>query len=428
ILSQHLLSKIDRQLLFPSLISFNEKTEEKPENKSEEPIASRTRMKMRLQNLKGKSSSSMKALLLITLISLMYNQTVAMNNCKEIPLHIPEQWNWEEVMTQNITLHKVDVYTHVLIWMTNNEIQYSYGWLRVKCQVTTNFLSDGKRLVSNLDPMNNCMTQKEICITPISIVLWNNSDIINRCLYRKIGRFDAIKYENHLIIDELQSSFIIDGENKTFAATNCGLTNPYRMKGDIILDIDTKNSENWLSISNPTLAARLLLQRNDVMTKKVSGKLLIAPCKTTGITIQNIEFKANLINNTASTKGRTEPLWQEIYGQGEEIVAQLENDFDEVAKSIQEEIESVKTHWRLIVICVSIIVIAIVLIILKWKFELKAPITAILNSRQVLRVCRKKDYDAVLEGDKPCQAVKTYWYFIRYTIYHSAFHQHFILN
>ncbi|VDM15827.1 unnamed protein product [Wuchereria bancrofti] len=245
--------------------------------------------------------------------------------------------------------------------------------------------------------MNNCMTQKEICITPISIVLWNNSDIINRCLYRKIGRFDAIRYENHLIIDELQSSFIIDGENKTFAATNCGLTNPYRMKGDIILDIDTKNSENWLSISNPTLAARLLLQRNDVMTKKLKGLT------------QNWNSSL-VIKSTASTKGRTEPLWQEIYGQGEEIVAQLENDFDEVAKSIQEEIESVKTHWRLIVICVSIIVIAIVLIILKWKFELKAPMlfslsTAILNSRQVLRVCRKKDYDAVLEGDKPCQAL-----------------------
>uniref|UniRef100_A0AAF5Q6K0 Uncharacterized protein n=1 Tax=Wuchereria bancrofti TaxID=6293 RepID=A0AAF5Q6K0_WUCBA len=52
----------------------------------------------------------------------------------------------------------------------------------------------------------------------------------------------------------------------------------------------------WLSISNPTLAARLLLQKNDVMAKRVSGKLLITSCKTMEITIQNIEFKGNLIN------------------------------------------------------------------------------------------------------------------------------------
>uniref|UniRef100_A0AAF5Q729 LNR domain-containing protein n=1 Tax=Wuchereria bancrofti TaxID=6293 RepID=A0AAF5Q729_WUCBA len=44
------------------------------------------------------------------------------------------------------------------------------------------------------------------------------------------------------------------------------------------------------------------------MTKKVSGKLLIAPCKTTGITIQNIEFKANLINKLRCSIGGRQTL------------------------------------------------------------------------------------------------------------------------
>lgn len=33
----------------------------------------------------------------------------------------------------------------------------------------------------------------------------------------------------------------------------------------------------WLSLDNPTLAVNLLLQRNDVIAKRIDEKLLIAP-------------------------------------------------------------------------------------------------------------------------------------------------------
>uniref|UniRef100_A0AAF5PKS8 DUF5641 domain-containing protein n=1 Tax=Wuchereria bancrofti TaxID=6293 RepID=A0AAF5PKS8_WUCBA len=119
-----------------------------------------------------------------------------------VPFNIPEKWNCEEIIHKNATYHKVDVYTrtHVRIpaikcnnitrtvckkaflrislsvvsdhtsttatssqfcrylnvrkqmngigliqsspnqWITNKEIQYSYGWLGVNCQSTSNFI------------------------------------------------------------------------------------------------------------------------------------------------------------------------------------------------------------------------------------------------------------------------------------------------
>uniref|UniRef100_A0A1I8EYH4 Uncharacterized protein n=1 Tax=Wuchereria bancrofti TaxID=6293 RepID=A0A1I8EYH4_WUCBA len=58
-------------------------------------------------------------------------------------------------------------------WNRSNEIQYSYGWLGVKCQLTTNFVlaEDGRG---------------------------------------KLGRFDTMWYGNHFVIDELQASLIIN--------------------------------------------------------------------------------------------------------------------------------------------------------------------------------------------------------------------------
>uniref|UniRef100_A8NPC5 Env-like protein, putative n=1 Tax=Brugia malayi TaxID=6279 RepID=A8NPC5_BRUMA len=52
----------------------------------------------------------------------------------------------------------------------------------------------------------------------------------------------------------------------------------------------------WLSISNPTLATKLILQRNDEIAKRINGNLMVAPCKSEQSTIENIEFKGDLIN------------------------------------------------------------------------------------------------------------------------------------
>ncbi|EJD73353.1 hypothetical protein LOAG_19224, partial [Loa loa] len=51
-----------------------------------------------------------------------------------------------------------------------------------------------------------------------------------------------------------------------------------------------------MSGNYPTLAAEMLQQRNDVIARRDSrlGQLLVAPCKTNGITLKNIEFSGGL--------------------------------------------------------------------------------------------------------------------------------------
>ncbi|EJW73732.1 hypothetical protein WUBG_15362 [Wuchereria bancrofti] len=90
----------------------------------------------------------------------------------------------------------------------------------------------------------------------------------------------------------------------------------------------------WLSISNPTLVARLMLQRNDVIIKR---SLLLSPCKSKELTIENMEF------NEVPYQQKDESLWQEISEQGEELA----------------EFESVITHWTLITICIGTVTISL---------------------------------------------------------------------
>ncbi|EJW72515.1 hypothetical protein WUBG_16578 [Wuchereria bancrofti] len=258
-------------------------------------------------------------------------------------------------------------------WTTTNQVHYSYGWLGVRYQATTNlvltegeiFLYDGNGFVSDFETAENCTTQDGKCNTNTSIVLWNVQQMTKKCLYSEVGFFDAQIYENHVIIDELQTSFVFSKENKTFRSENCNFTNPSLMNGDIVINIVTKianarsrrntnlalasavgklmmmetyqednndpentkfqylfdslqqefqqqlklveqrtceNRNNllllieWLSLDNPTLAANLLLQRNDVIAKRIDEKLLTAPCESDLLNSKIIEFRGGLIS------------------------------------------------------------------------------------------------------------------------------------
>lgn len=207
-----------------------------------------------------------------------------------VPFNILEKWNCEETMTQNSTLFQVSVYTRSpttipaikcknitrtmctkaflwfsfsvisyyfrtvnrnfwnfiqrqidgkkLIqishnkWTATNQVHY-YGWLGVRCQATTNlvltegeiFLYDGHRFVSDFEIAENCATQDGKCITNTSTRRTNNK----KMSYSEVGIFKAQMYENHVIIDELQTSFVFSKENKTFRSENCNFTNPSLM-------------------------------------------------------------------------------------------------------------------------------------------------------------------------------------------------------
>uniref|UniRef100_A0A1I7VNH6 Uncharacterized protein n=1 Tax=Loa loa TaxID=7209 RepID=A0A1I7VNH6_LOALO len=230
-------------------------------------------------------------------------------------------------------------------------------------------------------------------------------------MHKRIGKYNAQLYERHVIIEELQASFIFKKIEK-IQDTTCKFSKPYLMNGDIIIDegvdkwqtksamnsdskdqlimkeindeeenksskfdpanikfqyifdivnlqfkqqlVETqrrscKNRNNllllieWLSTSNSTLAARLLLQRSDVIVKRVD-KLLIAPRNVNKSEWKKVEFRAGIVSkfeierinaeleilaqrhesiNLKTNLPRTESLWIELDQQGEELIEQL---------------------------------------------------------------------------------------------------------
>ncbi|MCP9266373.1 Homocysteine S-methyltransferase 1 [Dirofilaria immitis] len=118
----------------------------------------------------------------------------------------------------------------------------------------------------------------------------------------------------------------------------------------------------WLSTVNPTLAVKLLLQRNDIIAKRIKGKLLIAPCSFNASEWKTVDFKAGIVSKfeiekinadldiLAQTLGITNPvhgptreesLRELIVEQGEELVNQLETEFDETTELIEQELSGV---------------------------------------------------------------------------------------
>uniref|UniRef100_A0A1I7VZZ9 DUF5641 domain-containing protein n=1 Tax=Loa loa TaxID=7209 RepID=A0A1I7VZZ9_LOALO len=112
-------------------------------------------------------------------------------------------------------------------WRTVNNVQYSYGWFGIRCQSTTNsllqegeiFIYDGKETVSDLDTIQHCLIQSGKCITNTSIVLWNETEAVSNCLYRKIGNYQARVFDTHIIVDELQMAFTFKS-NETIDSRN----------------------------------------------------------------------------------------------------------------------------------------------------------------------------------------------------------------
>ncbi|VDM11870.1 unnamed protein product [Wuchereria bancrofti] len=211
------------------------------------------------------------------------------------------------------------------------------------------FSYDVRGLVSNPDNIENCMVQKRKCITNVNIVLWNSTDAINHCIE---------KLEDLTLRDELQTSLIINEEtiqsddklttkqllmmetspDETFHPKNAKLQYVFdSLRREFLQQLKQtyqKSCQNRNNLLNPTLVARLMLQRNDVIIKR---SLLLSPCKSKELTIENMEF------NEVPYQQKDESLWQEISEQGEELA----------------EFESVITHWTLITICIGTVTISL---------------------------------------------------------------------
>ncbi|VDN53457.1 unnamed protein product [Dracunculus medinensis] len=124
------------------------------------------------------------------------------------------------------------------------------------------FLNDGEGLISNLD--NTDMVKLGKCITNTSIVLWNSTDVVNHCPYRRVGKFETMRYGDHFIINELQASFVLDKKDNTTITTNCRLTNPYLMKETSLKTMKILRKNQNEKQHNSYLWWRLLQKRHSI--------------------------------------------------------------------------------------------------------------------------------------------------------------------
>ncbi|MCP9262857.1 Pao retrotransposon peptidase family protein [Dirofilaria immitis] len=228
---------------------------------------------------------------------------------------------------------------HFVINQLNLE-KYSYGWLGVRCQSTTNFifikdeifLYDGKGLLSDFDNVERCTAISGKCVTNNGIVLWDE-EMGKSCPYRKIDEFDAQLSGSHVIIDKLQTSFIFK-ENGIILNSNCNFSEPYLMNGDIIIDKGTNN-----------LANNIRKQRSDPEDFKAG---IVSKFEIEKINA-DFEILAQTLGITNPVHGptREESLRELIVEQGEELVNQLETEFDETTELIEQELsENLKSKGR----------------------------------------------------------------------------------
>ncbi|EFO13168.2 hypothetical protein LOAG_15360, partial [Loa loa] len=195
-------------------------------------------------------------------------------------------------------------------------------------------------------------TRKRDGTRPISMSITNCFILISLILITIVKTNTAQNCK--WISDELQTAFTFKKIEK-IKNTTCNFSKPYLMNGDIIIDEGFKQqlrrsckSRNnlllliaWLSTSNPTLAARLLLQRSDIIAKRVDNKLLVASCNP----------KRHKVINLKTNLPKTESLWTELDQQREELIEPLTVQFEKTAETI-EELAHVIARWKLTTISI----------------------------------------------------------------------------
>lgn len=93
-------------------------------------------------------------------------------------------------------------------------------------------------------------------------ILWKGEDAYKKCLYKRIGTFDATIVRNHIIVEELQTSFISKPNNSNDIAVNCGTKNPQFTDNDIIIEFGNTASNHIKFTSNhPNQTSNMIKDR-----------------------------------------------------------------------------------------------------------------------------------------------------------------------
>ncbi|KAL3998740.1 hypothetical protein ACH3XW_16260 [Acanthocheilonema viteae] len=195
---------------------------------------------------------------------------------------------------------------------------------------------------------------------------------------------------------ETNQEEIVDPENPKFQYVFDNLREEFKQQMNELSKLSCQNRNNllslieWLSHSNPTLAAELILQRNDIIAKRINGNLLIASCNSKRLKTRVVEFNGGIINkfeveridaeleilsqqhpniDYILNRPKTE-IWNEINNGGVELSQRIEIGFYKARELIQQELDELTKHWRMISFCICCFVILIILIVIKFKSDL----------------------------------------------------------
>lgn len=174
-------------------------------------------------------------------------------------------------------------------WKSHNPTTYSYGWIGERCTPTTNFILEegfiafhnGATIITPLSSTDRCNVKAGICLTKHSTLMWNTSAIGHTCHFKKRGSYEGQLVGNHLIIDAIQTAFVLKPEtNQTTNARLCGFKRSRTTtRSDVLLLFEgqkgppgvanTENSKNRLR-GNRLFAVELV---NNNMSDPTNGKL-----------------------------------------------------------------------------------------------------------------------------------------------------------
>ncbi|EJD73384.1 hypothetical protein LOAG_19193 [Loa loa] len=76
--------------------------------------------------------------------------------------------------------------------------------------------------------------------------------------------------------------------------------NSRRNRNNLLIPIE------WLSHDNPTAAANLILQRDDIIAKHIDGSFQIAPCKSNNPELKSIKFASGITDHFEIERINTE--------------------------------------------------------------------------------------------------------------------------
>ncbi|VDN47685.1 unnamed protein product, partial [Gongylonema pulchrum] len=132
-------------------------------------------------------------------------------------------------------------------WKSRNDVHYSDGWLGTRCTTTTNYVleygdiatSEDHGIISSLGDMGNCKVLTGLCMTRKGTIMWNATEVREKCFYESKGTTIAQATVHHVLIESLQAALIFaKGKISTHTVLHCNLKNPQKMENDIILTFE----------------------------------------------------------------------------------------------------------------------------------------------------------------------------------------------